>query len=86
MSDEAKNNSGKTWLYVWGGIASLPVCYVLFAGPFVVLMWRRVLPPSLVRSIYGPFDQALRDTLVYPAWDGYLRAWMDFTGTTFGPI
>ena len=86
MSDEATSKSGKTWLYVWGGIASLPVCYVLLAGPIVVLMWRRVLPSHFVRSIYGPFDQALHGTLVYPAWDGYLKAWMDLTGTTIGPI
>lgn len=82
MSDDAPEKSGKVWLWMTAAVLMAPVAYVLMAGPVVVLHKRGLLPVKPVVLIYGSFDQALQNTPLVPAWEGYLNAWLSATGTS----
>ena len=80
MSDEATGKSGKTWLYVVGVLASLPVLYILGCGPAAV-MYRRGVLRTPVSAIYGPLEKGVAGTSMNAPFESYVRLWMTLTGT-----
>ena len=57
MSDQTTSKSGKTWIYVAGILASLPLLYALSVGPATALLMRSTFSranSSLFASTYKP--------------------------------
>ncbi len=89
MSDAATGKSGKTWLYVVGILASLPLLYVLSVGPSTVFLGRSALTPSVgsvgpsVGSVfytaYDPLFWFADMTETKPMLKAYMTAWVRFT-------
>ena len=80
MSDEATSKPGKTWIYVAGILASLPLLYALSVGPATALLMRSTSSrenSSLFASTYKPLfsfaDVSGTDGIVRVYQDAWLR-------------
>lgn len=85
MSNEATSKSGKTWLYVAGMLASLPVLYGLSIGPAIVLVTRGMLNDDVLRVAYGPLEGFVRATDSTELGRSYIRTWLILTSTPAPP-
>ena len=82
MSDDANSKSGKTWLYVFGLLVSLPVCYVFSVGPACVLFYRGLLSSAVFVGIYTPLEWAVPlGSPLAPPIEDYIQLWLSLTGT-----
>ncbi len=81
MSDEATSKSGKTWLYVVGLLALLPLLYVLSVGPAVVLQKRGLISSTALHYFFDPLAQLVNTAGVGNAFASYLDFWMAMTNT-----
>jgi hypothetical protein len=81
MSDESEPKANRTWLYVLGIVAGLPLLYALSIGPACVLVVRGVIPMDPVKAFYQPLEQFARCTGTSAAFGAYGEAWLNLTGT-----
>ena len=79
MSDEATGKSGKTWLYVTGILALLPVLYVLSIGPMAVLFLRKAVPEEGF-VVYRPLHWVAEKTDTSLALQTYMKSCCKLTG------
>ena len=77
MSDEATDKAGKTWLYVSGILAMLPVLYVLSAGPAVMIQDKFPSVGSRIGNLYAPVEHLYFNGphWMHEALDAYLGFW-----------
>jgi hypothetical protein len=83
MSDDMTGKSGKTWLYVAGGLVSLPLLYVLTVGPAMVVVLRSSLASGAAAAFsatYGPLLLAAQVTGMDGALNSYVDACIGFAG------
>lgn len=81
MSDEATGKAGKTWLYVAGVLAALPILYALSCGPAYVCVERGLLPRAAFHASFEPLFWLLRKTDTVGPAEGYIVGWLKLTGT-----
>ena len=81
MSGETTSKSGKTWIYVVGFLALVPLLYLLSVGPGFVLMARGLIPEAAFETAYLPLGLFVEATGTGGSIEGYLRMWTRLTGT-----
>ncbi|NBV25103.1 MAG: hypothetical protein EBS05_24680 [Proteobacteria bacterium] len=83
MSDESAPKSNRTWLYVVGIIAGLPLLYALSTGPVFVLYVRGVFLRESCAAFYWPLELLVASTGNTDSLWAYHKAWLDLTGTPY---